>query len=117
MGSPPMNFVQGNISSGKFIAEGLSIPAYHLNDQPDVTLGFRPEDCTVVKQGQGQLDAQVYTLEMTGDQSLVTFRSDHSSIVVKMAKDFEISPNTNAGIDFDTAQACFFDTATGQRLR
>lgn len=117
MGSPPMNFVEGSISNGVFSAAGISVAAKQLPDTSAVTLGFRPEDCTVVEKGQGQLDAQVFTLEMTGDQSLVTFRSGDKSMVVKMSKDFEIATDSVAGIAFDPAQACFFDTTSGYRLR
>jgi len=70
MGSPPMNFVEGTSNNGLFAADGLTLPAHSLPDLPTVTLGFRPEDCTVVDKGQGQLDVQVYTLEMTGDHSI-----------------------------------------------
>ncbi len=117
MGSPPMNFVEGAIANGVFTADGVSLPTNQLSDLSKVTLGFRPEDCTVVEKGQGQLDAQVFTLEMTGDQSLVTFRSGDKSMVVKMPKDFEIEPASYAGIAFDASHACFFDTDSGQRLR
>jgi len=117
MGSPPMNFVEGSIVNGTFSADGISLPAQSLADSSSVTLGFRPEDCSVVEQGQGQLDARVYTLEMTGDQSLVTFRSGDKSMVVKMSKDFDIAADSIAAIAFEPAKACFFDTQSGQRLR
>jgi len=117
MGSPPMNFIEGAISNGLFTTKDISLPARQLPDCACVTLGFRPEDCTVVDKGQGQFDAQVFTVEMTGDQSLVTFRSDDKSIVVKMSKDFYILSDSLAAIAFDPKQACFFDTSTGQRLR
>ena len=117
MGSPPMNFVEGAIINEQFSADGITVPAAQLPDLSEVTLGFRPEDCTVVEKGHGQLDAQVFTLEMTGDQSLVTFRSGDKSMVVKMSKDFDIAPDSYAAIAFDPAQACFFDSRTGLRLR
>ena len=71
----------------------------------------------MVAAGDGQVDASVYTLEMTGDQSLVTFRSGGKTLVVKMPKDFEIADDTQAGIAFDAATACFFDITTEERLR
>ena len=117
MGSPPMNFIEGEISSGLFAADGISLPVHGLTDLSEVTLGFRPEDCTVVQQGTGQLDSEVFTLEMTGDQSLVTFRSGDKSMVVKMPKDFDIAPGSRAAIAFDASQVCLFNTATGERLR
>ncbi|MEL7460486.1 MAG: ABC transporter ATP-binding protein [Pseudomonadota bacterium] len=117
MGSPPMNFVEGAIQNGAFTGPGVHLPAPGLTDASGVTLGFRPEDCQVVGEGAGQVDARVFTLEMTGDQTLVTFRAGDKPLVVKMPKDFEIASGTNAGIAFDPAQACFFDTETGARLR
>jgi len=117
MGSPPMNFIEGEISNGLFTSDGISLQVQGQPDLQAVTLGFRPEDCTVVQQGQGQLDSQVFTLEMTGDQSLVTFRSGDKSMVVKMPKDFEIAAGSQAAIAFAAEQICLFDTTTGQRLR
>ena len=117
MGSPPMNFIEGSVSGGQFRGPGVSLPAPGVTDTAAATLGFRPEDCTVVAAGAGQVDAEVYTLEMTGDQSLVTFRADEKHLVVKMPKDFEVATDAMAGIAFDAAAACFFDTESGQRLR
>lgn len=117
MGSPPMNFVEGAISGGTFAANGVSIPVDGLADCANATIGFRPEDCEVVERGNGKLDASVYTVEMTGDQSLVTLKSGGDSIVVKMPKDFEIAEGGDAAITFDKAHAYFFDTTTGERLR
>jgi len=117
MGSPPMNFVEGEIKGGKFRADGVLLDAGGISDHNTVTVGFRPEDCTVVDAGNGQLVANIFTHEMTGDQSLVTFRNSQGSIVVKMPKDFEAVTGQVAGIDFDAKLSCFFDTQTGQRLR
>ncbi|MEM1428069.1 MAG: ABC transporter ATP-binding protein [Pseudomonadota bacterium] len=117
MGSPPMNFVEGALKDGVFTGPGISLPAPGQADCPSVTVGFRPEDCTVVAAGEGQLDALVYTLEMTGDQSLVTFRAGDTPLVVKMPKDFEVAVDSAAGISFDPGAACYFDVSTGRRLR
>ncbi len=117
MGSPPMNFVEGEIANGVFQAPGMSVPAPGHADNNTITIGFRPEDCSVVGYGEGQLDANVYAVELTGDQSLVTFRTRDTSMVVKMSKDFEIDENAEAGIAFDPAKACFFSTTSGQRVR
>jgi len=67
--------------------------------------------------GQGQLDARVFAVEMTGDLTLVTLRLGHTTLVVKMPKDFEISENETAGIAIATEHAYFFDTVTGARIR
>ncbi|MEM9428097.1 MAG: ABC transporter ATP-binding protein [Pseudomonadota bacterium] len=117
MGSPPMNFIEGSIKDEVFAGPGITLEAAGQGDCRQATLGVRPEDCTVVAAGEGQLDAMVYTLEMTGDQSLVTFRAGATPLVVKMPKDFEVAPDMDAGIAFAPMSACFFNLATGQRLR
>lgn len=88
-----------------------------MADHASVTLGFRPEDCAVVPEGQGRIDAKVYTFEMTGDQALVTFRTDDNQIVAKMPKDFEIADGDMAAVTFEDEVATYFDTASGLRLR
>lgn len=117
MGSPPMNFIEGTLKAGTFNASGLQLSAEGLADTDASTMGFRPEDAQVVAPGQGIFDATVFTVEMTGDQTLVTFRFGDRPIVVKAPKDFDISPNTIAGVAFDVAGACFFATSSGSRLR
>jgi len=117
MGSPPMNFIDGSIKDGAFEGPGVRLSAEGLPDSATATMGFRPEDAQVVAAGQGVFDATVFTVEMTGDQTLVTFRFGDQPVVVKAPKDFDISSSSVAGIDFDVTGACFFDTSTGARLR
>jgi len=117
MGSPPMNFIQGRIDNGHFIAGETTLPLPQAPDNPSVTAGFRPEDCGIVPAGQGLLDADVFTVEMTGDQVLVTLRLDGTPMVVKMPKEFEIEADGTAGITLDPQHLYFFDTTSGNRLR
>ncbi|NNE87764.1 MAG: ABC transporter ATP-binding protein [Silicimonas sp.] len=117
MGSPPMNFIEGSISNGAFTAGTINVPIAGAPDTAKATLGFRPEDCLVTPAGQGLLDADVFTVEMTGDQVLVTLRLGHTPLVVKMPKEFEIDADITAGITLDTQHLYFFDSDSGARLR
>ncbi|MEO9824057.1 MAG: ABC transporter ATP-binding protein [Paracoccaceae bacterium] len=117
MGSPPMNFVQGAIKDGTFNASGVNTPTPGAPDVPHATLGFRPEDCAIAAPGQGLLDAEVFTVEMTGDQVLVTLRLDGAPLVVKMPKEFEIDAGAMASITLDPAHLYFFDAESEARLR
>ena len=117
MGSPPMNFIEGAIRDGMFTGAKVTLPAPDLPDTPAATVGFRPEDCSVVAAGQGQFDAKVFTVEMTGEQTLVTFRFAQRPVVVKMPNDFDCAADTTAGSDFSPMTACFFATESGDRLR
>lgn len=117
MGSPPMNFVTGAIRNGVFEAEGVQVSLPGAVDHGDVKMGFRPEDSRIVATGEGLLDANIFTVEMTGDQVLVTLRLKGEPLVVKMPKDFEIEADQSAGITLDPQHLYFFDSATGTRLR
>lgn len=119
MGSPPMNFVSGAIKGGVFLAGGDTVPAPGIADTGSAKFGFRPEDCQVVEPGQGLINAAVYTMEMTGDQVLVTLslHPSQSHLVVKMPKDFEIAAGQVAGIAVAPEHFYFFDAETDARLR
>ena len=117
MGSPPMNFVAGTIANGAFEAGSVNISIPGAPETRTATLGFRPEDCGVVPAGEGLLDAEVFTVEMTGDQVLVTLRLEGAPLVVKMPKEFEIKPETKTGVAVENEHLYFFDGASGSRIR
>ncbi|NRB00903.1 MAG: ABC transporter ATP-binding protein [Rhodobacteraceae bacterium] len=117
MGSPPMNFVSGAIRDGVFTNGSTQVATPNLTDTPNAAFGFRPEDCRVVPKGEGVLNGRVYTVEMTGDQVLVTLDLEGTHLVVKMPKEFEIEPRTEAGVTLDADHHYFFDNDTGARLR
>ena len=117
MGSPPMNFVEGTIENERFQGAGLDLPISGTAKNAHTTLGFRPEDAKIVASGLGLFDANVYAVEMTGDQSLVTVESGKTHIVIKMPKDFEIGIGRDVGVRFAAGRGFMFDTISGDRLR
>lgn len=117
MGSPPMNFISGEVKNGAFEANGVTISLPGAPETGSLTLGFRPEDCRVVPSGTGLLDAEVYTVELTGDQVLVTLRLHGAPLVAKMPKDFEIDDDSKAGLAMESEFLYLFDSETGARIR
>ena len=117
MGSPPMNFISGSIENKTFSARGVHIPVSDAPINGNVTLGFRPEDCSVLDAGNGDLQATVYTAELTGDHVLVTLRLEAGQLVAKMPREFEIASDMNVGVSIDQNHLYFFDNETGSRLR
>lgn len=116
MGSPPMNFISGAIDNESFTTKGVKLPLPGAPKSNQVTLGFRPEDCRIVKAGSGAMDAEVYTAELTGDQVLVTLQLHGSQIVSRMPKEFEIGDTQIAGIEVDTRHLYLFDSESGLRI-
>ena len=112
IGGPPMNLIAGSAQGGRFTAAGLSLPCpAHFSGK--VSLGIRPEDCTV---GGDHLQGMVYGVEPTGDTTYLTVSTGVKQIEVKAARDFRSNIDVPIAIGFDTTRLYFFD-ADGQRIR
>lgn len=117
MGAPPMNFIEGGLNSGKFISGNIELSLVGDQEPGPVVLGFRPEDTALVAAGTGLFDATIYTVEHTGEQTLVTIQVARKQLAVKMPKDFEASTNSTVGVQFDPSAGYFFDQSDGARIR
>jgi multiple sugar transport system ATP-binding protein len=112
IGSPPMNLVEGTIENGKFAASGITVAA-NTSLSGNVTLGFRPEDCTI---GGSNVSGIVYGVEPTGDLTYVTLSLSGKHIEVKAPRDFRAPIDSELGITLDRSRLYFFD-AHGRRVR
>jgi len=116
MGSPPMNFVEGELNNSRFQSHGIDIPISGQASVRAATLGFRPEDATVVTPGEGLFDGRVYTAELTGEQTLVTVRMGDSTMAIKMPKTYDVAFDSIVGVTFPSDQGLLFDTESGWRI-
>ena len=112
IGGPPMNLVEGSAVGGRFTAPGVraSCPAQLSGN---ITLGIRPEDCTV---GGDEVQGLVYGVEPTGDVTYLSVMVGSKQIEVKAARDFRSDIDLPITIGFDPARLYFFG-ADGQRIR
>jgi multiple sugar transport system ATP-binding protein len=117
IGSPPMNVVKGELAGDQFKVAGATIKMKIKGKIPKAVLGVRPEDCSVVAPAKADLKGEIYTTELIGDHTLVTFKSGTDFITVKESKDFTAKPGTQAGIGFSADRAFIFDAESGNRLR
>jgi multiple sugar transport system ATP-binding protein len=117
IGSPPMNFLRGDLSDGHFaFAEGRF--AVNVSESKgNVTAGIRPEDCTVTSPSNGQISARVYSLELMGDHTLVTCRIGDDHVTVKADKLAQYGMDEPIGITFQPAAVFLFNSETGERIR
>ena len=86
IGSPAMNLIEGKIIKGVFSSYNTSIRGLKADDG-EIILGFRAEDATVVKE-KGQLNSQIFTLEILGDATMVTVKVGKSLVSIKANKNF-----------------------------
>jgi multiple sugar transport system ATP-binding protein len=114
IGSPAMNLLEGSLQGGTFAArhtniEGLSYP------DGQVTLGFRAEDASVVKDS-GQITAPIYTMELLGDATMVTVRIGGTLIRVKADKSFRAEIDEMVSIQVPMNHCHLFKAETGERF-
>jgi multiple sugar transport system ATP-binding protein len=55
IGSPPMNIIKGSLEGSTFTARGSRIALNQSGRAPSAVLGVRPEDCSVVAPGTGEI--------------------------------------------------------------
>ncbi|MBK0329209.1 ABC transporter ATP-binding protein [Rhodobacteraceae bacterium F11138] len=115
IGSPPMNLIEGKLENGAFRAPGIEVANLPTRHSGAVTLGIRPEDCTVAG-GSPHLSGTVYGVEPTGDLTYLTVKAGEKLIEVKASREYRASMNKPETVTFDLSRLYLFDTTTGQRL-
>ena len=115
IGSPSMNLIEGAIRDGKFHASGVTV-SVSSPDRDDVVLGIRPEELEIAAKG-APFEGSLYALELTGDSTLVTIRSDKTSICARGPADFESDINSTTHLaPKKGARFHLFDKKSGDRL-
>ncbi len=114
IGSPAMNLMDGEITDGTFKGENVEVPG--VSGAGKVTLGFRAEDAHVTEAGQGAINANVYSMELLGDATMVTVRAGGAMVAVKAAKDYRAQIGEPVGIALPDGITHLFDASTGQRI-
>jgi multiple sugar transport system ATP-binding protein len=116
IGSPPMNFLEGELIDGRFSSAAGSFGTRGRATNPHAVAGIRPEDCRVTTPELGKFAGEVFATELIGDHALVTCRCSGSNVTVKVEKDFQRSIDEKIGIGFDEKALHLFDSQSGSRL-
>jgi multiple sugar transport system ATP-binding protein len=117
IGSPPMNVVHGTLEGTSFQTRSGRVETPVAGRIEKAILGARPEDCSVVRAGEGQFDAEIYTVELIGDHTLVTVKAGEDMLTVKAQKDFAGNTGDRIGIGLSRDRLFVFDAVTGARVR
>ena len=115
IGSPAMNLVVGTLEAGTFTAPGLRVDGLDPTQRGNVTLGFRAEDSRIVTEG-GQISAPVYSFELLGEASMISYRLGGALVSVKAAKNYRAAIGDVVQAQVPAAVCHLFDTASGGRL-
>ncbi|MCY4221225.1 MAG: sn-glycerol-3-phosphate ABC transporter ATP-binding protein UgpC [Thiotrichales bacterium] len=121
IGSPAMNLVEGTLANGVLTGPNLRIEGLTGPDGPDgpVMLGFRAEDAMPTDRptdGDGEITAPVYTVELLGDATMITVRLGDALVSVKAHKDYRVDIGQHVSIAVPATICHLFDRETGTRI-
>jgi multiple sugar transport system ATP-binding protein len=117
IGSSPMNLIKGSVVNGTFAAPGVRVSGLSFGPTENCVLGIRPEDVSILPKGKGHLTAPLYSLEPTGDQTLVAAKNKDQLIVARAGRNFRAEIDSSVTMQFDLDRIFIFDGVTGERVR
>ncbi|TCC33794.1 ABC transporter ATP-binding protein [Kribbella sindirgiensis] len=127
MGSPPMNFVTGELADADgtrtFRSPALTVPLTGptspatLPDDPRVVLGIRPEDVTLsAAPVAGHHPGKVFVAEPLGPDVLVTVRIEGELIKARVPTPFRLGHDSTVYVGFTPNRLHLFAAADGTAL-
>ncbi|WP_226782474.1 ABC transporter ATP-binding protein [Oceaniglobus trochenteri] len=115
IGSPAMNLVEGRLEDGVFSADGIRVEGLPASASGNVTLGFRAEDAEIVEE-EAQISAPMYSIELLGEASMITWRLAGSLVSIKTNKEYRAEIGEVVKARIPAAICHLFDTKTGERI-
>ena len=117
IGSPAMNLINGRVENKKFVSEGIST-SFDINYEGEITLGVRADKIKITNENdQNNGSAKVYSVELTGEANLVTFKSNDQNIIVKTDNKEIYNIDSILKLQFNKEDCYFFDINNEQRIR
>jgi len=120
VGSPSMNFIDGELVNGTFASDSLGVPLSanqlrSLSGQRRVTMGIRPEHIQVSATAQdGAIPASVYVTELMGNETFVFLSVGGNRLIARAAADFRAEFESKVWLHLATEKAHFFDPDSGE---
>jgi multiple sugar transport system ATP-binding protein len=130
IGTPPMNFIEGKVEKGRFIAEGVNVALPEGKEKyvkqygfagKSVILGIRPEDIhddqvvkDTYKDSVVKLDVDV--AELLGAETNIYAKVGKADIVAKVNARADISIGDKIELAFDMNKVHFFDPESEKRI-
>ena len=115
IGSPAMNLLEGTIEGGTFTGKDVTITGLDSSRSGPITLGYRAEDASIGGDAPS-VNAPVYSMELLGDATMVTFRIGGAIATVKADKDFRAKIGETVAATIPAATCHLFDATSGARL-
>ncbi|MEZ4411026.1 MAG: sn-glycerol-3-phosphate ABC transporter ATP-binding protein UgpC [Polyangiales bacterium] len=119
LGSPAMNFVEGDLANNALRAEGLSLgydaSRFHGALPPRAVAGVRPHD-VVVSPDRGAITLRVEVVEPMGSESFAHGTIGDQPFVARLEGGAIPSPGDTLRLDVDPSRVHLFDKDSGRAL-
>jgi len=121
IGSPSMNFFEGEVADGQFVSGDLSIDLARYDfaeESPNAAawFGIRPEHVVVNDEAPFNAKIRVDIVEPMGSDTLVWTKINGTPFRFRMDGQAAVSVGDDLSIGFDPARASLFDNTTELRL-
>jgi multiple sugar transport system ATP-binding protein len=118
IGSPPMNFLEGELEGGAVVGQGfrIALPAGTAADGRSVVVGIRPEALEVTTEGDGALRASVEVVEPMGAEVLAHVGTDAAPMVVRLPGDSTVRAGDSLDLRVEPGSVHVFDPETEERI-
>ena len=123
IGTPPMNFLRGNLLEDGFLLDGEAKIAIPLSKKrieaissyigKPLVLGIRPEDLSI---SRGGFPTKTEVVELLGSELIVYGNVDSQRIVIKIKERLQISEGQELALSIDEAHCHFFDPESSERI-
>ena len=118
IGSPPMNLVDGEARNGVFAGGGIRIAGLGKATVAKAVMGVRPEDAHVVdaKDPTANLVAPIYSVELTGESTLVSVYAGDRLFTMRADKNFVGDFDQRIGVRLTPDRLFLFDRESENRV-
>ncbi len=117
IGSPPMNFLSGEVADGAITGEGFALPApAGLEEGRAVDVGIRPEDLRPAGDETPAIAAEVEVVELLGAEALAHLDPGSGPLVVRLAGDTPVRVGETLKLATEPDRLHLFDPETEERI-
>jgi multiple sugar transport system ATP-binding protein len=119
IGSPPMNLIEGEVKNGVFTGGGgLRVEGFKNATVPKAVIGVRPEDVKAVgaKEQGINLAAPIYSVELTGESTLVSVHAGEQLVTMRADKNFTGDFDQMIGVMANADRVFLFDQQSQARV-
>ena len=115
IGSPQMNFLDGNLKNKTLSAEGFEIKDINSDFEGDVTLGIRPEH--LIQSDKSLINLKVELVEQLGSDNLVYGQlKNKNDFCYRCPGNQKIENGTELNLQIDENKYYIFDKSSGKRV-